>query len=79
MEQVYLIQDKRIEEMKLFRKNNNIRCINCKNRIKYAKGDYETKPKCKTCHSLNPFGFEYLERLNLYEELNGKWVKVKSH
>ena len=72
--------DKEITKAKEIRKNSGKRCLNCKGVIKFSREDTQKwsqdKKYCKTCY--NCIGsYDFKCRENMYEEVNGKWKKVK--
>jgi len=71
----YRIQ--KAKEIKNFRDNHNIRCENCKTKMRAMKdNDYKTKKLCKTCWGESDIGRELRE--DLYVLVNGKWKKNKN-
>tara|TARA_R100000278_G_scaffold121591_1_gene105904 strand:- start:86 stop:379 length:294 start_codon:yes stop_codon:yes gene_type:complete len=67
------------KEIKNFRDTHDIRCENCKTKMRAMKNnDYKTKKLCKTCWKLdydNDYKFGY--RTDLYECVEGKWKTNK--
>ncbi len=66
-------QKKKIND---YRKKHNVRCKNCKAKMRPIKNDFKHKTLCKTCWKAR--GYERENRQDIYI-LNdkGKWVKQK--
>ena len=75
MEAAYAMMEAHDNEMRNHRLTTDTRCEWCKSKIRPSKNDYHGKPKCKTCHRMNAFSYEYQLRKDLYTLVDGKWKK----
>jgi hypothetical protein len=63
------------EEIKEHRLKYDIRCKNCKTKLRAIKNDFNKKELCKTCWSGNSYIKE--NRKDIYGVVKGKWEKIK--
>jgi len=63
------------EEIKEYRMKYDVRCKNCKTKMRAIKNDFKKKELCKTCWS----GSMYIKenRRDIYGIVKGKWEKIK--
>lgn len=73
-------QEERALEIKNYRDKNDVRCKNCKSKMRAIKNnDYEDKPLCKTCWDMkrtDDYKFKYRTDLYIFEK--GKWKQNKT-
>ena len=70
-------KDEKAKIIKNFRDENDVRCQNCKTKMRAMKdNDYKTKKLCKTCWGSTDYGKEL--RKDLYILENGKYKKNKN-
>ena len=63
MDLIQLLSEHKANIIK-YRKENDIRCINCKTFLRYIKNDWKDRKECKTCNKLTMFQKQF--RKNLY-------------
>tara|TARA_R110002012_G_scaffold316436_1_gene531378 strand:- start:497 stop:787 length:291 start_codon:yes stop_codon:yes gene_type:complete len=77
----YLAKMKKQQKEKInkFRKDNDVRCKNCKCKMRGIKNDFVSKELCKTCWKLlGTQKLYYDNRTDIYgKNEKGKWVKNK--
>ena len=63
------------KELKEYRLKYDVRCKNCKCKIRAIKNDFKKKSLCKKCWSSNSLQKE--NRENIYGVVGGVWKKIK--
>jgi len=62
--------------LKKDRHDMDVRCLNCKSKLRLIKHDFRHRRCCKTCYTAEPFIYE--NRKDIYKQNEeGKWVKNK--
>lgn len=54
----------------------DVRCLNCKSKLRLIKHDFRHRPCCKTCYKAEPFIYENRKNIFIQNE-EGKWIRNK--
>ena len=80
---IHTLQEERKRDIKKHRSKNDVRCKNCKCKIRPSKNDFKYKKECKTCWKFiwNNQKYNWLNRKDIwkYDEENDKWIKNKKY
>lgn len=66
---------KKAKDIKEYRLKYDVRCKNCKTKMRAIKNDFKKKEECKKCWSSN--SYEKENRKNIYGVVDGVWKKIK--